>query len=661
LFSSAERISLAPDLLLESSNSIRLDAPVLRALGAYADATMVISAPSVTLGLGSKDADQTLRLPAGSNGTDRFALAVSAQTIDLMGNSVTQGFSDVRLVATGDVRLQSVSGGASVAGSFLTGKNLDISAAQVYPTTLSDFTLGTAGTDTTLAVHKSGVLGDVLSAGGTLTLKADTITQGGRLLAPFGQIFLQANKLVEYAAGSLTSVAGAGSVPFGIVSNGSDWSYTFNNVGSATNNSSATFAASAQAVADSRQPPVKKISTVAPKVVQDAAAVLDLSGGGSLYGFGVSLGPGGSKDILSVSDDLSKGKAPVTFAINPKFRGLTAPLDANYGSDGLQIGDQIYLTATAALPAGYYTLLPAHYALLDGGMAVVATGASASARDNRLNADGTLTVAGMRRSSTDGRGDTRLSAFKLLTGTEVRRRTEFIDYNADQFFTDQAATLGVRTPDLPRDAGQLSLQVSRQLDLAGQSFLQGANAAGYSGHAGLVDISAPAITVTADTRTEASGAVRLLADQLNALGADSLLLGGRRTLAADGMHLQVESGSVRIDNNRAHPLQGLELLMVAQDAVEVTGRASLAAQSMVAKGGGAVAQTAVDLNLVGTDAQGVVYGTGAQADGAVLRLSSAGAVSIRRDTPVGNTVACWLVPAHCSQAVALWPWTPHKT
>ena len=630
-FDSEQAIVLAPDLNLVSTGSIRLETPVLRAGGELGTvANMQISAPSVTLGV-LDPANQALRNASGTVGGN-VTLTVSADTLDLVGRSVTQGFSTVRLLASHDLRLQGVSVAPepTATGAFVTGQRLEIQASQVYPTTLSDFTLqanASGGTRSSLVVGTQGAAstpGDVLSAGGSLNLVADNIGQGGRLLAPFGQINLTASDTITYSQGSLTSVSGQGSVPFGLVNNGAEWIYSFGSAGSAT----FTASNAPDKELGERGVPAKKISSHAPTVTQAVGAVLDTSGGGSLYGYGVSPGPGGSSDILN---------APGTFAINPKFRGLTAPLDANSGSAGLQVGDQIYLSATAALPAGYYTLLPAHFALLDGGMAVVATGVSASAQDNRLNADGTFTVAGMRSSSTDGRGDTRMSAFKLLTGTEVRRRTEFQDYNADKFFTDQAATLGVRTPDLPRDAGQLSFQVSRQLDLAGQSLLQGANAAGYSGHAGLVDISAPAITVTADTRTEVSGAVRLLADQLNALGADSLLLGGRRTLAADGMHLQVDASSVRIDNDRAHPLQGLELLMVAHDTVEVTGRASLAAQSMVAKGGAAVAQTAVDLNLVGTDAERVVYGKGAQADGAVLRLSSAGAVSILRDTPTGNT------------------------
>lgn len=621
---SGQAIVLSPGLNLQSSGSIRLDAPVLRAGGAAdAAATMTVKAPSVSMG---PSLPQTPAIASGASGSNSVMLSVQSDTLDLQGNTATQGFSQVQLQASHDVRLlgETAGGGAAPSGLFATGPKLDIQAAQVYPTTLSDFTMALTGANTRLTIGTQGASatpGDVLSAGGAVHLVADTITQGGRLLAPSGRIDLQATDTITYTAGSVTSVAGSATVLFGTVENGASWSYSYGG-----NTGAIAFGADPSTGLSSL--PLKKISSTAATVVQAPGAILDAVGGGNLYGYGVAIGPGGSSDILN---------APGTFAINPKFRGLTAPLDANSGSAGLQVGDQIYLSATAALPAGYYTLLPAHYALLDGGMAVVATGVSASAQDNRLNADGSFTVAGMRSSSTDGRGDTRMSAFKLLTGTEVRRRTEFQDYNADSFFSAQAAALGVRTPDLPRDAGQLSFQVSHQLDLAGQSLLQGANAAGYSGHAGLVDISAPAITVTADTRTEVSGTVRLLADQLNALGADSLLLGGRRTLGADGMHLQVDASSVRIDNDRAHPLQGLELLMVAHDTVEVTGRASLAAQSMVAKGGGAVAQTAVDLNLVGTDAEGVVYGTGAQADGAMLRLSSAGAVSIRRDTPAGDT------------------------
>ncbi|MDH4479337.1 MAG: filamentous hemagglutinin family protein [Rhodoferax sp.] len=632
-FSSGNAIALEPGTNLTSAASIRLDSPVVRAgrVGA-SGASMAITAPSVTLGVAATE-NQSLRTATGAVGSAPVALTVSADTLDLVGNSVTQGFSQVRLLASHDVRLQGVSVAPSptATGSLVTGPELEIQAARVYPTTLTDFALRASATElapSRLVVGTQGAAapgGDVLSGAGTLTLAADSITQGGRVLAPFGQIRLEATDSIAFTPGSLTSVAGTGTVPLGLVNNGAEWSYSFGN------RSSATFTTGAIAKSDQtkRSLPTKKISADAPTVTQAAGAVLDATGGGTLYGYGVSPGPGGSRDILS---------APGTFAINPQFRGLTAPLDTNYGSAGLQVGDQIYLTASAGLAAGYYTLLPAHYALLDGGIAVVAQGTSASAGDNRLNADGSYTVAGSRSSNTDGRGDTRLSAFKLLTGTEVRRRTEFQDFSADSFFATQAASLGVPTPELPRDAGQLSFKVTDKLDLAGLSSLQGSTVTGNSGHAGLVDISAPRITVTADTTTQVDGAVRLLSNQLTDLGADSLLLGGRRTLADDGMHLQVDATSVRIDNDRDHPLQGLELLLVASDALEVTGRASLVAQSRIVNGASAAAQTAVDLNLVGTNDKGVTYyGTGAQADGALLRLSSAGAVNIYRDTPLGTT------------------------
>jgi hypothetical protein len=629
-FSSGEVIALEPGTTLASTSSIRLDAPVLRSGGDGAsDASMSIAAPSVTLGVAAAE-NQTLRTANGAAGSAPVTLTVSADTLDLVGKSVTQGFSQVRLLASHDVRLQGVSVAPSptATGSLVTGPELEIQAARVYPTTLTDFALRASETElapSSLVVGTQGAAapgGDVLSAGGTITLAANSITQSGRVLAPFGQISFQAKESIAFTQGSLTSVAGTGAVPFGLVNNGAEWSYSFGN------SSSATFTTGAVASSDQakRSLPTKKIDIEAAKVTQATGAVLDATGGGTLYGYGVSPGPGGSSDILS---------APSTFAINPKFHGLTAPVDANSGSAGLQVGDQIYLTGSAGLAAGYYTLLPAHYALLDGGMAVVAQGTSATARDNRLNADGSYTIAGARSSSTDGRGDTRMSAFKLLSGSEVRRRTEFQDFSADSFFASQATSLGVPTPDLPRDAGQLSFTVTDKLDLAGLSRLQGSSAVGNSGHAGQVDVSAPRITVTADNATDVAGAVRLLSDQLTALGSDSLLLGGRRTRAQDGAHLQVEATSVRIDNDGIHPLQGLELLLVASDTVEVTGRASVSAQSRVSNGMGGAAQTSVDLNLVGTNDQGVAYGTGAQADGALLRLSSAGAVNIHRDNPAG--------------------------
>ncbi|MDH4482073.1 MAG: filamentous hemagglutinin N-terminal domain-containing protein, partial [Rhodoferax sp.] len=85
-FDSGQAIVLEPGLELASTASIRLDAPVLRAGGGSPKASMLISAPSVTLGMASAT-KQEARIGRGSEDGASLDLTVSADTLDVVGNS----------------------------------------------------------------------------------------------------------------------------------------------------------------------------------------------------------------------------------------------------------------------------------------------------------------------------------------------------------------------------------------------------------------------------------------------------------------------------------------------------------------------------------------------------------------------------------------------
>ena len=132
--------------------------------------------------------------------------AVNAGTLDLLGSVTISGTSSERLVAQNDLR---VSGravgsaaspqGAALVGSLTAAGDLLLSAAQIYPTTASRFSIavadGLTGTPTPggrIDISASGpTRGAVLSAGGSLTLAADDIVQGGVVKAPLGTLALR--------------------------------------------------------------------------------------------------------------------------------------------------------------------------------------------------------------------------------------------------------------------------------------------------------------------------------------------------------------------------------------------------------------------------------------------------------------------------------------
>ena len=607
--SSEDQLGFIGDVALSVGSSLSLNAPVVAA--GTPGQQVRLDAPYISLG-NTVLRDQEAPLGSGGNA----ALTVRAGNLDLTGQIATQGYGRVTLAASEDIRLNGVAkqDGPYTTGALSTGPALDLLATRIYPSTLSHFDIGLTGADSTLRFGSTGgATAPVLSAAGSLSAHADRILQGGQVYAPFGQISLVAKEEISYLPGSLTSVAGSGPVPFGTVTNGTDWSYQ---LGGQT----LVFKAkpSADPLLGEYGLPQKSVLSQAPKVTQAAGAVLDASGGGSLMAYEFTPGPGGSGDVLA-----STGAGNQRFAINAAYKGGLAPLDPQYGQDGLKAGDQVYLSGSPGLPAGYYTLLPAHYALLPGGYAIepLANSRDMSALDNRQNLDGSLVIAGRRVSGTDQRGDTRTAGFRLTPPDLIRRSSEFHLYDADGFFKTQAARDSAVVPGMPADGGQLTFSVQNSLALAGRTVLAGA---AQGGRRGMVDIAAPDILVAsgrgdAGSGSGSPGAVTLSAPELVALGADSLLLGGRRTFSDDGVHLQVVANSVRVDNDGAHALTGPELLLAARDSVQLTGRASVQVQGVPEQLGRAL----------------TIDGQGLQADGALLRVSGGASAPVLRSAPAG--------------------------
>lgn len=555
-------------LAVKAGASLALDAPNIDA--ANASLNVQLQAPLVSLG----NSDVRYQDGARAASSGQASLSVQSRVASLVGTSATHGFGEVRIAAREDLRLSGTAGQDSFgsSGSFATGSHLVLSAAQVYPDTLTAFSLSANGSRSLLEILPSGTAPgqEPLSAAGRVLATADTIVQAGVLRAPFGSITLQAGSALRYEAGSLTSVAASTAVPFGNVVNGSGWTYT---IGSNT----VTYSANPSASADAAQQalPAREIVSRAPAVTQAAGAMLDLGGGGKLSAYEFTPGPGGSSDVLQSSG----GTANRTFAILPGYTGALAPSDAEFGSDGLRAGDQVWLSGFQGLPAGYYTLLPAHYALQAGGYLVepVSGSRDMGARDNRSNADGSLTVAGYRASALDGLRDARSQGFRLYDGALVRRRSEFKEYDATAFFAAQAGQAGVQRPAGPADGGHAVFDVTRSLDLAGTTRLQ-ADAGVTGARRGTVDVAAPGLDVTASRTAPASDRVQVLADQLTALQADSLLLGGlRRSGGAGAQPVQVVADSVRIANDAAHPLAASEVVLAARDTVQLATRSSVRA------------------------------------------------------------------------------------
>ncbi len=604
---------------LNAKTTLTLDAPVISAT----DAANKVQLNAAYVQMGS--ADYRYQTP-GASVAGAAMLDVNATTIDLIGNSALSGFGTATMKAKEDIRLVGmlnfdVSSGQekkNQAGLLPTGElkingDLTLNAAQIYPTTLSTFTLnavGVPGKQSTLTFTSNGNAAQTpFSAGGNLIGKADNIIQSGRVAAPFGSISLIANEELTYTAGSTTSVAGAGLIPFGRVENGRDWLYDFG----AGNSVAFKLNPSASGILVERDLQEKSITSKAPTIITKEGATLDLSGGGELYAYEFTAGSNGTKDVLKNNDP---GSATKVFAINPNFKGSVAPRDYQYGQDGgLLPGDSVYLSGIDGLAAGTYTLLPAHYALLPGGMSITLAPNSRdmATSSNVANLDGSMTVAGRR--TVLGAGDTRTSGWSVSNGDVIRSKSDFQEYTASAYFKEQAIAAGVTVPMLPIDGGRVAFDAAQKLTLDGNVRLDAAT----GGRRGSADISAPEIVVVSDDTYVPKGSeLVLLADKLTALGADSLLLGGLR----DGVTVSVGANNITIQNDKDHVLSGPEIILAAKESVLIADKA-------VVKGEGTLSQAPRNLVIQDADINDNDIGT----DGALLRVSGGAAVSVTRNAP----------------------------
>lgn len=618
---SRDRIVFEQSLSLAQRGRLSLDTSVLETAD---EANVTLNAQYVSLGNADpahQSAGANVPAPTAGDGI----LTVNAGLIDLVGNWALTGAKQANLNSDGDIRLMGVIpvGDTTLTpvGHLTTAGDLALKATQVYPTTLSEFTLESVKLDpeTGELGGKISLLGNgmkatvPLSAGGALTVKAAYIDQGGVLRAPLGKIELDASKTLTLNTGSLTSVSAEGQlIPYGKVVNGQSWVYSLN-VG--TTASERSIFSGPDGVLNL---PVKDIMLKGETVTLQAGVVgadgvevapLDLSGGGDLYGYEFTPGPGGSSDYLAASG---------VFAIMPANPGQAAPFDFQYaqyaysyaqgagspsgrllGTGASQLvkpGDSVYLSDIPALniKAGYYTLLPGHYALLPGAVSVraVANTLDMTTVQNTQRTDGSYLVAGYRSSlgSTDI-GQTRWSGFEVATRDVVASRagfefqysdselkaqkpsgrSEIHDYAASRLIPGIAALYDLALPKFGLDAGRLGIEAAKSLTLDGAiDFSKPTGALG-----GELDIASVKIAVTDGSESSDSTLTEYLVldvDKLASYDVDSLMLGGTRAALKDDkgrpvidqVKVNQVAQDVWIKTSAEHPLEAPEIMLVSE-------------------------------------------------------------------------------------------------
>jgi filamentous hemagglutinin family protein len=593
-------ILFSGNVTLSAGRSVTLDAATYSVSGG---ATAQVSAPYVEFGNSETLYDD---VPAATAGTG--ILDVAGGFIELYGTSALQGIGIAQFSSTGDLRLRGLLNESDLSATTLNGAlyvagNLELTAGQIYPSTLTQFVISadpSSVTDPTagsILVQGSAGTGQVpLSAGGSVTLSAGTVTQDGVLRAPFGAINIDA-QTIDLGAASLTSTSAEGqTIPFGTTQGGLDWVYPLpngNNIVYGTNGAA---------------PPAQRVTLQGAQVNVQTGAVIDVSGGGDLQAYEWIEGTGGTNDVLSNS--ATNGGRPTQFAIVPSLSANVAPYDPNISAGStLQAGDSVYLSGTTGLPAGVYTLLPARYALMPGAFLVtevpgyqdMQSGQSVSVLGGGTIISGYNTVAGTPF------GDSRTNGFEVVPASVVLGQAQYTITNANQFFSNQSASAGVPAPRLPQDSGVLALIASDSLTLNGTL----RTAAAGTGLGAEVDISSADILVSNGAATAQPGQIVLTTASLNALGAQTLLLGG---LDTDGV---IDTTAQSVEIGAGANLTAPVVLLAAQNQVSVDGGGSITAQG-----------TAPSARTYSLSGDGAFLSVSAGVQSSVTRSDSTGAAGV---------------------------------
>ncbi len=379
-------------------------------------------------------------------------LSLQADAVDLTGFLSLRGIRTASISSTGQISLLGDNGrlvddaNTNLGGLDIAG-DLTLNAARVVPGTGVDFVINAAGgVGNTVRLGQSGTLSGVpLSVAGGVTINADSIEQGGSLLAPFGRISLNAVNNLALLPGSTTSVSASGALlPYGRVDEGSTNSWVYGITAESASPISAV--------------PRRAVSLTAGQVRIDQGATVNVSGGGDLLADLWTPGTGGSRDVLKA------GTIPGLYAVVPSLGNAYAPYDPlMYEGSDLRPGDGVYLGGGGGIAAGHYMLLPARYALLPGAFLLQAANGYADIEPGTSvpAASGATIVAGFRSFGNDGIEGGRYQGFLLRPGSYAHQLADYADVRGSSFFADASGDTSLLARTLPADAGALSIQVGR--------------------------------------------------------------------------------------------------------------------------------------------------------------------------------------------------------
>ncbi|MDR3417050.1 MAG: hypothetical protein P4L83_12765, partial [Nevskia sp.] len=555
---------------------------------------------------------------------DSVNLTVSGGDIRFLPTSDTDVYGymvTLNTYAGSDYSLTFTGGSVSSNEALLVPGDLTLTAREVYPATSTSFLLASLGLGGTITIASNGQTPYVPeSADGALLVDAATIVQAGAIEVPLGSIILGltagqsfgaattvATNSVTLAAGSLTSTSADGvTIPYGTTTDGTDWTVTIGD----TNSSTSTILSA---------PPSKLVVLAGLSVTTAAGATVDESGGGDIYATEFVGGTGGTRNLLSTSN---------TYALVPSYEAKVAAYDTTSGTT-VSLGSAVTLTGGNGIAAGTYVLLPASYATLPGAyrVVVVSTNTGRAATIDTVTADGSIYMTGTIANAITGAKSSATALFELQSDSVWTKYSKIDVTYGDAYFAALAAAAGTATPRLAEDAGQMIIAAASKLTLDATNDFTAAS----GGRGGEIDITGSNILVLASDQSEstadaAANTIVLSADQVSTLGVESVLLGGYRTTTTGGVLITATAENVEVKTDAADPLSGPELLLVTKaggSGITVDAGSVIAAK-------GSVSAASSDALIIGA--------TSASGDGALLRVSNGGVVTVtRNDLPASPT------------------------
>ena len=507
--------------------------------------------------------------------TDNATLNISANLIDVFGDSVYNNIASLNLDSSGDIRFvglkrnrnalisatldpdDSYFGTTDIIGSMsMQDVELQLSAEILYPTMMSDFEIINNGAQSSVTTvdASSASAPTPYSLGASLTITARQIEHAGHISAPEGSVTLNGDQTADSSISirpdsSITVSGGDSYLPFANILLNQFPVFQLNSTGLESIDSATDLVFDKDNLMAF---PSKNLSMNAETIAIDTGALIDLSATNNIVSNQFNAGLDGTRDIINTVSGADRFVLAPSTLVGDSAQPVDPSTDSGFSAE---FGETITLLSDAfGLVAGTYVKLPTQYALLPDHVLFEVVDGYEHLRAGEVISSlyGERVVPSVSGGVNGKVFDQRVVGLKGIDATAIQAQANYTIYN----FSDVVEGSGLNVA-LPANAGHASI-TSDNLTLQGD--FTTTHSVGYQG--GSLDITSNNIFITDNTPTVSrTGYLNLLADDLMNLNLESLMLGGTRDTTADSLSYSISSDQIEIDTGISLDLQ--ELILVS--------------------------------------------------------------------------------------------------